>query len=806
MLYFRQALPLAFFTPITYNVIIIKERKINNMDKNTNDLTLCQKIAGYCRISVDEELDRDNTSIENQKKIIEEFVKAKFPKCKLSIYEDRDRSGYTFEQREGYQKLRKKLMNGDISVLIVKDFSRFSRRNSKGLVELEDLRDAGVRIISIGDAIDYPTYDDWTAIQFRFLINEMPVTDTSKKVRNVISRRQADGEWICSVPYGYIISNMKKQEISVVPDEAEVIRKVFELYNDGWGYKKIANYLTDKKIPTPRMKEIQRAEERGDECKLKAKPEWSIVTIQGILSNDFYIGTLRQHKYTRKKIHGVDTKVDESEHFVFENHHEAIVDYKTWAYTQEQLKKRTTTHYRGVKKYDNVYSGFMFCGDCGSPMFSMSRSDIAPAYTCGTYHKRGLKGCTSHHIRVDFLDKILKEYVKLVRDNSKDMIKELETAIKKESTEVKENENTFALLENQLQDAKDELKAVKKRKIKEIAKADEDTVEIIEETYAEIEDDLINRIKGLQNQINLSVDKRNDIIRVNRLAKTAIDIFDNILIKKNLDKKDLELLIDKIIVFEDRIHVKLKADIDNLLKVGVVTTFYYQQIEGREELLEVAEESTYTTEGSAVNFNHDSKVISKKMESPDTRNNSTKSGINDLLTTIVPLKTRNQPERLFTVNVISSGDPLEIFTDKDGEIILKKYSPIGELGAFAQQYVEAAAQIIGHAICVSDRDQIIAVAGAPKKDFIGKVLHKELEEAINDREAILARKGEKKYIRILSNSDEEYYGEIVQTILCEGDAIGAVIILSRTESEALGEAEQKAAVIAANFLGKQMEG
>lgn len=773
------------------------------MDKNTNDLTLCQEIAGYCRISVDEELDRDNTSIENQKKIIEEFVKAKFPKCKLSIYEDRDRSGYTFEQREGYQKLRKKLMNGDISVLIVKDFSRFSRRNSKGLVELEDLRDAGVRIISIGDAIDYPTYDDWTAIQFRFLINEMPVTDTSKKVRNVISRRQADGEWICSVPYGYIISNMKKQEISVVPDEAEVICKVFELYNDGWGYKKIANYLTDKKIPTPRMKEIQRAEERGDECKLKAKPEWSIVTIQGILSNDFYIGTLRQHKYTRKKIHGVDTKVDESEHFVFENHHEAIIDYKTWAYTQEQLKKRTTSHYRGVKKYDNVYSGFMFCGDCGSPMFSMSRSDIAPAYTCGTYHKRGLKGCSSHHIRVDFLDSILKEYVKKVRDNSQDMIKELETSIKKESTEVKESENTFSLLENQLSDAKDELKAVKKRKIKEIAKADEDTVEIIEETYAEIEEELIHRIKGLQNQMNLSVDKRNDIIRINRLAKTAIDIFNDILNKKNLDKKDLELIIDKIIVFEDRIHVKLKADIDNLLKVGVVTTFYYQQVEGREQLLSVAEETNY---GTSVNFNHDSKVISKKMESPDTHNNSTKSGINDLLTTIVPLKTRNKPERLFTVNVISSGDPLEIFTDKDGEIILKKYSPIGELAIFAQEYVDATAQILGCPVCVTDRDQIIAVAGMSKKELLGKSLHKELEEAINDREAIMAKKGEKKYIQITGDGNDLYEGQIVQTIISEGDAIGAVVVLNKDGRNPLTETEQKAAIIAANFLGKQMEG
>ena len=803
------------------------------MDKNTNDLTLCQEIAGYCRISVDEELDRDNTSIENQKKIIEEFVKAKFPKCKLSIYEDRDRSGYTFEQREGYQKLRKKLMNSHISVLIVKDFSRFSRRNSKGLVELEDLRDAGVRIISIGDAIDYPTYDDWTAIQFRFLINEMPVTDTSKKVRNVISRRQADGEWICSVPYGYIISNMKKQEISVVPDEAEVIRKVFELYNDGWGYKKIANYLTDKKIPTPRMKEIQRADERGDECKLKAKPEWSIVTIQGILSNDFYIGTLRQHKYTRKKIHGVDTKVDESEHFVFENHHEAIVDYKTWAYTQEQLKKRTTTHYRGVKKYDNVYSGFMFCGDCGSPMFSMSRSDIAPAYTCGTYHKRGLKGCSSHHIRVDFLDSILKEYVKKVRDNSQDMIKELETSIKKESTEVKESENTFSLLESQLSDAKDELKAVKKRKIKEIAKADEDTASIIEETYAEIEDELINRIKGLQNQMNLSVDKRNDIIRINRLAKTAIDIFNDILNKKNLDKKDLELIIDKIIVFEDRIHVKLKADIDNLLKIGVVTTFYYQQVEGREQLLSVAEEtkgnvaSAITDIGTdnfahmemnelemiasdkkagketIVNFNQDSKVIVKHKESPDTRNNLTKLCVDDLLTTTVPLKTRNKPERLFTVNVISSGDPMEIYTDMDGQIVLKKYSPMADVSEFAVEYAESIAQNTGMTIAITDRDCVIAAAGTQKKNVQGKHITKELNDIMDKRQSVVACASENDYVKAVTDYDCE--SEVISPIICAGDVLGMVIMFGNDKKQKLGESEKRIVKVAADFLGRHMD-
>ena len=103
-------------------------------------------IAGYCRISVDEEMDRDNTSIENQKAIITDFVKRKFPDSTLEFYEDRDRSGYTFEQREGYQELRKKMLRMEYDILIVKDFSRFSRRNSKGLVELEDLRDAGMRI------------------------------------------------------------------------------------------------------------------------------------------------------------------------------------------------------------------------------------------------------------------------------------------------------------------------------------------------------------------------------------------------------------------------------------------------------------------------------------------------------------------------------------------------------------------------------------------------------------------------------------------------------------------------------------
>ena len=176
------------------------------------------RIAGYCRISVDVEADRDNTSIENQKDIISDYVQRDFPESEVNFFvapvqtrmaQVLDKAKYAREhaeqQREDYQRMRPYLMTGQYDVLIIKDLSRFSRRNSRGLVELEDLRDAGVRIVAIGDSIDYPTHDDWTNIRLRFLLNEMPVTDSSQKVKSVISRRQQDGRWICSVPYGYVM-------------------------------------------------------------------------------------------------------------------------------------------------------------------------------------------------------------------------------------------------------------------------------------------------------------------------------------------------------------------------------------------------------------------------------------------------------------------------------------------------------------------------------------------------------------------------------------------------------------------------
>ena len=713
-------------------------------------------IAGYTRISFedDEEKEKDNTSIENQKAIIEDFVRRKFPGSRLTFYEDRDRSGYTFESREDYQRMRKEMMAHKIDILVVKDFSRFSRRNSRGLVELEDLRDAGIRIISIGDNIDYPNDDDWLKIQFQFLINEMPVTDTSKKVRNVIRRRQEDGKWICAAPYGYIIN--LRQEFEVVPTEADVVRTVFRLYNDeGWGYKRIANYLTEKGIPTPRMSEKQRMDAIGKENRIKAKPEWSIISVQGILDNDFYIGTFRARKYTRRKINGADVKLDAEENVVIENHHQAIIDYRTFATTRTLRGKRSRSNYRGVKKYDNVYSGFLQCGDCGSPMFSMSRSDMKPAYTCGTYHRRGRNGCTSHHIRVDRLDFLLKMYVERVMKNSANMLQQLNSDLAKEQEDVQETEVSADNLAAVMQDYITELKITKRQRIRELMKRPEDE-ELIEETYDEMEAELQKKIEGIRHQIEMLADKRNTILRVNRAAKLAMDVFQDILNKEVLERNDLELVIKKIRVFEDRLEIELRPDIDQLIRC---------------ESME-----------AAVNF---------------------EQGSMDILKTELVQSSVHRKDKVYTVNVISDGDPLEIYTEKDGGVIFRKYSPMGDLQAFAAQMCDAIGANTGRIAAVSDRDAIIALSGAPKRELMDKPNSPALDRIMEQRRNYRYKAGDTP-IRASEGTDKYHLG-VAAPILSQGDLMGCVMLLLGEGDSPLLEADQGLAQTVAGFLGKQME-
>jgi len=153
---------------------------------------------------------------------------------------------------------------------------------------------------------------------------------------------------------------------------------------------------------------------------------------------------------------------------------------------------------------------------------------------------------------------------------------------------------------------------------------------------------------------------------------------------------------------------------------------------------------------------------------------------------------------------IREGDPLEIFTDREGEIILKKYSPIGELGTFAKEFAETLSQTSGHITCIVDKDQIIAVSGGTKKEFLDKNISGDLEKAINQRNHLSANRNDATFVPVLEEDDPTTYNnEYIAPIIAEGDVLGAVVLLSPDKK--MGEVESKLASNAASFLGRQME-
>lgn len=154
---------------------------------------------------------------------------------------------------------------------------------------------------------------------------------------------------------------------------------------------------------------------------------------------------------------------------------------------------------------------------------------------------------------------------------------------------------------------------------------------------------------------------------------------------------------------------------------------------------------------------------------------------------------------------IREADPLEIFTDREGEIILKKYSPIGELGNFAKEYAEALADASGHSVCITDRDQVIAAAGGMKKNTIGHPVTGQLEEVMNDREHVLSASPGQEHVKITNEDAGQDLPQVISPIICEGDVIGTVILRCKDPKGRMGETEQVLAKCAAGFMGRQME-
>lgn len=169
--------------------------------------------------------------------------------------------------------------------------------------------------------------------------------------------------------------------------------------------------------------------------------------------------------------------------------------------------------------------------------------------------------------------------------------------------------------------------------------------------------------------------------------------------------------------------------------------------------------------------------------------------IDDLGRVVIPKEIRRTMR-------IREGDPLEIYTEKDGEVIFKKYSPIGELGEFAANYAETLAKASGHGACITDRDSIIAVSGIPRKELLEKPISQELETLMNERTSLLNHSNS--HVAV-TEGNSKYNAGVVVPIISEGDIIGSVLFVLK-EGEKVSEVEDKLAESAAGFLGRHMEG
>ena len=530
---------------------------------------------GYARLSRDE--DKSNyASITAQKDMIKSFVFEKFNIIitDKEIYEDDNVSGYTFD-RPDYNRLLKDIdnaiENGKNVVIVTKDLSRIGRNNPQTLLFLEDMKRKGVRVILISDNYD-SFVDDDDVIGIKSWYNERYVKDISKKVKANIRMRMASGSYLTPVPYGYKRNPLKPDEIIIDEETAPIVRKIFQMYLQGDGYRKICIYLTANKIPTPSMVNRRKREDEGKAYKKQVTEVWVQRMIQRIIRNDFYTGVLRLGKYKLNGINGKIQKTDLSEQFVFENHHEPIISKADFELAQMIAEKRLENNYRGKgNKHLNLFSGFLVCEDCGKGMVALNKEGKHKAYICGTYRRVGKIACSTHYILDRTLMLAIKAHLRIIRENLSAVIQQFDSKVQEtisKANNFKKFETSLMKLQAKHDQLSNELRVIIKQKAKAMA-SNPELADISAAAYEDVEVDLQQQIAEVNRQIRELTDIMGQTSLFQQKAKTALSVFDSILAKEKLDRKDLEILIDKITVNENKEPtIYLKANIERLLRLN----------------------------------------------------------------------------------------------------------------------------------------------------------------------------------------------------------------------------------------------
>lgn len=532
--------------------------------------------VGYLRLSK-EDGDGESSSITNQRSIISEWAENNGVII-TEWYIDDGYSGYTMD-RPAFNRLKDDLNENKVNIIIVKNLSRLGRHNAKVNLFLEQIEEDGKRVIDLGDGYDTLDERSHDMVGIRTWINERYVKDTSKSIRAAIDKMQKEGRFICQVPYGYELDPLNKGKYYVDNTCAVYVQEIFDMYLNGFGIRAIAQNLTKRNIPTYWQVVKQRIERRGQVYNGKTfSGIWTPKVVQNILKNDFYIGVLTLGKTKRRTINGKKIPQKEEDLIRFEDAHDPLIDKQTFKLTQELMAERAITNYRGSKKNQPcVFSGKLYCADCGTRL-TTAASAKTQRYVCRKYNLMGTDYCTSHTTNDRNLTAALIYFLEHCRENLAEAIADLDI-LKKSSANEKQRKAIETLKRDKTQKEK-EVEVLIEQKMREII-SNPSMRDIIDKTYSTMINNkykdlrsITSRIDEFEKDITEDIDMEKDLCSV-------LDMFDKIILSKTLSRKQVETIVDKIIVYEDDgLDIYLKGNLHELC-----TNYIQYKNSNREEIV-----------------------------------------------------------------------------------------------------------------------------------------------------------------------------------------------------------------------------
>ena len=375
-------------------------------------------VAAYTRLSHEDGDKEESNSIGSQREMIREFIRNRPDMVITREYVDDGFSGVNFE-RPGFKQMMEDLQAKRVDCIVCKDLSRFARNYIDSGRYLEKVFPTmGVRFIAINDNYDScgeRSQSDSLIIPFKNLINDAYCKDISMKIRSQLDIKRKMGDFIGAFcTYGYMKSPDNKNRLVVDEEAAKVVELIFRLRLQGMSNTGIGDKLNGMGILSPMAYKVSKGMDYRSGFRTNERVLWSAETVRRVLSNPVYVGTLIQHKrgtpnYKVKR----EIQYEESDWIVIPRNHQPIIEQTDFDTVQSLLGRDV----RVAPKQESVYlfSGFVYCGDCGHAMVrkTVSRGGKKYQYLVCSTNKAG-HGCTSHCFSEKKLDKIV---FTLVRDH-----------------------------------------------------------------------------------------------------------------------------------------------------------------------------------------------------------------------------------------------------------------------------------------------------------------------------------------------------------------------------------------------------